>query len=164
MMMESSQVNVESKICFAGKAKKTVDNKRRVNIPANIVNQISSKAFHITRGQDQNLFVYPKEIFYQKAAKLNFHFGSRGEVEKEKRLYFLETMADAREVQCDQQGRIMIPQEFLDYANIKESVLIIGAFDKLVLCNPDVFEQFIKSSQFTEQDRVTQFGWADREE
>ena len=162
-MMESSLVDIDSNICFAGKAEKSVDNKRRINIPAYFVNQISSKTFHITRGQDQNLFVYPKEVFYQKAARLNLHYGSRGQEEREKRLYFLETMADAQAVQCDQQGRIMMPQEFLDYANIKDRVLIIGAFDKLVLCNPDVFEQFKKSSQFTEQDRVTQFGWADRE-
>jgi len=97
------------------------------------------------------------------AARLNAHFGSSGEKDKGKRLYFQETMGDAHPVQCDQQGRITVPQAFLDYAKIKDKVLIIGAFDKLVFWNPELFEEFKKSSQFSEQERVHQFGWADRE-
>jgi division/cell wall cluster transcriptional repressor MraZ len=154
----------KAQICFAGKAEKSIDSKRRINVPAQLINQVSDKVFHITRGQDQNLFVYPKEVFFEKAARLNKHFGSRGQKDREKRVYFLETMADAHPVQCDQQGRISIPQEFLDYARIKDKVLIIGAFDKLVFWNPEIFNQFKKTGTSTAQERVHQFGWADREQ
>jgi len=152
-----------SQICFTGNVEKTVDSKRRVNIPAYLVNQVSDKTFHITRGQDHNLLIYPKEIFIKMAARLSTHYGSSGEKDKEKRLYFQETMGDALPVQCDQQGRITVPQQFLDYAKIKDKVLIIGAFDKLVFWNPELFERVRASSQLSEQERVHQFGWADRE-
>lgn len=150
-------------ICFAGKAEKSVDSKKRINIPAHLINQVTDKTFHITRGADKNLFVYPKEVFFKKAARLNKYFGSRGQADLEKRLYFIETMADAHPVQCDQQGRIHVPQEFLDYAEIKDRVLVIGAFDKIVLCDPAIFETVKQASQLSGQERVTQFGWADHE-
>ena len=151
-------------ICFAGKFEKNVDAKHRINIPALLVNQVSSKTFNITRGQDHNLFVYPLEVFIEKAQKLNKSFGSRGEKDREKRLYFQETMADAQPVQCDQQGRLIIPEEFLDFAEINDRVLIIGAYEKLILWNPELYKAFIESSEYTEEERVHQFGWAENEE
>ena len=151
-------------LCFTGKFSQTVDAKRRVTIPAFFLTQISDKTFHITRGPDKNLFVFPREIFIRKAAKLNKHFGSRGEKDKEKRLYFLETLGDAQPVQCDQQGRITVPQEFLDYAKIMDRILIVGAYNKFVFWNPKLLEAFKSSSQYSEQQRVGQFSWAEEDE
>jgi len=150
-------------ICLSGRFEKTVDTKRRVNLPALLINDISDKTFHVTRGPDHNLFVYPKKVFFEKAARLNKSFGARGQKDKEKRLYFLETMADAHPVQCDQQGRIVIPQELLDYSEIKDKILIIGAFEKLVFWNPRLYAKLKKEIPSTEQERVNQYGWAEEE-
>jgi len=158
-----SAMSTLPKICFTGTFDKTVDSKRRINLPAALTNQVPDRTFHIMKGQDLNLFVYPQEMFMAMAARLNTHFGFRGETDKEKRIYFMETMADAHPVQCDQQGRITVPQKLLEYAKIRERVLIIGAFDKLVLWNPDLYEEFTGDSQYTAQERVNQFGWAERE-
>ena len=148
-------------IFFTGKFDKTVDAKRRVNLPTILINQVENKTFNITRGQDQNLYVYPQEVFIQKAMQLNKNFGSRGEQDLERRLYFQETLADAQPVQADQQGRIIVPQYFLDYAKIDTDALIIGAVDKLIFWNPDLYNKFIQSSQFSEKERVNQFGWGE---
>ena len=157
-------MQVEPFIFFTGKYEKTVDAKRRVNLPAILISQVASKTFNITRGQDQDLYVYPQEVFVKKAMQLNENFGSRGEQDLERRLYFQETLADAQPVQADQQGRIILPQSFLEYAKIDTNVLIIGAVDKLIFWNPDLYHSFIQSSQLSEKERVNQYGWGESKE
>ncbi len=180
-------------LCFTGKSKFTVDAKRRVNIPASAIlelykqsqeykqevtgeagnNEIkeseaikkfkeSAIIFHLTRGPNDCLFVYPREVFMEKAARLSAHFGSRG-TDDEARRYFLETMADAHPVRCDQQGRVTVPQEHLDYAKISDQVLVVGAFDHLEIWSPDVYGAFISGGKTSSQERVKLFGWAEQE-
>ena len=151
----------ESPVFFTGETEKNIDSKRRVNIPAHLINQVPDKTFHITRGDDQNLYIYPTKVFFKNAAKLSTSFGTRGQKDREKRLYFQETMKDAHPVQCDQQGRITVPQKFLDFAKIEKRVLIIGAFDKIIFWNPGRFEAFQNSGELSEQERVNRFGWGD---
>ena len=68
-----------NEICFSGKFLQTVDAKRRVSIPAFFHGQVQSKVFHITRGLDSNLFVYPREVFVKMAARINDNFGGLDE-------------------------------------------------------------------------------------
>jgi len=152
-----------SEICFSGKFLQTVDAKRRVSIPAFFHGQIQSKVFHITRGLDSNLFVYPREVFVRMAARINENFGGRGEKDREKRVFFQETMGDAQPVQCDQQGRVTLPPEFIEYAKIDKKVLIIGGHNKLVFWDPDEYNTFIQSSKKSPQERVSEFGYAEGE-
>jgi MraZ protein len=123
----------------------------------------SGLIFHITRGPNDCLFVYPREVFKNMVTRLNAHFGSRGTSDDEERRYFLETMGDAHPVRCDQQGRITVPLEHLEYAKISGEVLIIGAADHLEFWNPKVYEEFIGVSQFSSKDRVNRFGWVEKE-
>jgi len=155
--------DTQAEICFSGKFPLKVDAKRRVSIPAFYLGQVQSKIFQIARGPDHNLFVYPMEVFMKIASKINENYGSRGEKDREKRLYFNETMGDAQPVQCDQQGRITVPPEFLKYANITNKVLIIGGYTKLIFWNPDDYEKFISSGEMTSQERVGEFGWVEGE-
>ncbi|MCK5148215.1 hypothetical protein KAR48_15775 [bacterium] len=176
-------------LCITGKYQFTVDTKRRVNIPAPAMLELfkqtqiymeaggvvskdsdafkkfkeSDVTFHITRGPNDCLFVYPRDVFMQKAARLNSHFGSRGTENNEERRYFLETMADAQPVRSDQQGRVTVPQEHLDYAGITKHALVIGAFDHLEIWDPEVYDAFISGSTVSPQERVKKFGWAERD-
>ena len=150
-----------SSICFTGSAEKPVDERRRIYLPAVYTNQLTQRVFHVTRGQDRSLFIYPNEIFVVKAETLNRSIGFRGQPDKEKRLYFLETMAGAHALKCDEQSRICLPQEFLDYADIKDKALIIGGVDKLILMNPDIYRTLLQASESTEEERVHRYGWGE---
>ncbi len=165
-------------LCFTGKDTYTVDTKRRVNIPASAIHELSilHKAndnskdfnvteiiFHITRGQNDCLFIYPRQVFMQMASRLNSHFGSRGTDDDDERRYFLETMSDAHPVRCDTQGRITVPQEHLEYAKIKGKAIVIGAVDHLEFWDPDEYHTFVNKSTSTPKDRVKRFGWVEKE-
>jgi MraZ protein len=72
-------------------------------------------------------------------------------------------MANAHPTRCDQQGRILIPEEHLHYASIKKEVLIIGVVNKLEFWNPRHYSTFMTEGNLNTQDRVRQFGGVDRE-
>jgi len=152
-------------LAFSGKFPYTVDSKGRVNIPAIIRSQLgpeSDNTFHIAEGPNDCLFVYPRESFVHIAAKLEKKYGSLSSSDEERR-YLLRIMANAHPSRCDQQGRIMVPREHLDYAKIKDKVLIIGVFNKLEFWDPKNYEKFIEESGFSTKERVQKFGGADRD-
>ena len=53
-------------------------------------------------------------------------------------------MSNAQPCRSDQQGRIIIPKEHLDYAQIKEEVLIVGLGSRIELWNPELFDKSIE--------------------
>ena len=150
---------------FSGKFLYTVDAKDRINIPATYRNQIgkeSDNIFHVTLGPRECLFGYPQKVFIPIATRWEQKYGSLSTGDEERR-YFLETMANAQPTRCDQQGRIIVPKEHLEYAKIENEVLIIGAVNKFEFWNPELYDQFIKSSPITSRERVNRYGGADRE-
>ncbi len=46
--------------------------------------------------------------------------------------------------QLDQQSRITLQQDLLDYAGIEKEVLILGVLDRIELWSPTVYEEFQK--------------------
>lgn len=54
--------------------------------------------------------------------------------------------ADARPLQFDVTGRIVIPGELLKHANIKETALFVGRGNSFQIWNPDDFEKTQKTS------------------
>jgi MraZ protein len=150
---------------FSGKFLYTVDSKGRINIPAifrSQLSRLSDNTFHITYGPNDCLVVFPREVFIPFAEKLDGEYGSLSASDDE-RGYFLEVMADAHPVRCDQQGRIVVSQEHLDHAKIKEKVLIVGAVKKMEFWNPKIFNEFLKKSKLSKKSQVKKYGGADRE-
>ena len=152
-------------LSFSGKFLYAADGKGRINIPAPFRSQLSEPSdstFHVLMGPDGCLFVYPREVFQGIAQKLEKKYGSMS-TPPEQRRFFLKTMANAHPTRCDQQGRIIIPEEHRQYAAIENEVLIIGAVNKLEFWNPGRYAAFIAEGDLNDQDRVRRFGGVDRE-
>lgn len=161
---------------FSGKYTNTVDSKRRINIPASVIQEIARfyhytkdapYVFHIVPGPNDSLFVYPREVFEQIAENLERQYGSLGldednEDELEGKRFFSWMMGEARPLVCDQQGRITVSQDHLDYAGIEGQVCIIGMYNRLEFWNPKRYECFIKEGKYTKKELVRRFGRADR--
>ncbi len=59
--------------------------------------------------------------------------------------YYMSVMgANSGDSQLDSQGRIAIPQKLLAYAGIKKEIMIIGAFNRIEMWNPEKREQYLK--------------------
>ncbi|WMJ23768.1 division/cell wall cluster transcriptional repressor MraZ [Paludicola sp. MB14-C6] len=99
----------------------SIDVKGRLNFPAKLRENLGGR-FIITKGLGDNcLFVYSMEewqIVEQKIKGLPL-----SKARNLQRFFF----ASALEVEPDKQGRIVIPNNLREYANLDKDVMIIGA-------------------------------------
>jgi len=138
---------------FKGSYKYTIDHKGRVNIPAKFRRSIPAKfrrstastshdLYVITRGLEGCLFVYPAEEWERVEQKLqNLSF-----TQKSHRLFGRYLLSNASDVQLDRQGRITIPQNLLELAEIKKDVLIIGVLERIEIWDPEVHQKYLDSA------------------
>ena len=127
---------------FKGSYTYSVDNKGRLNLPANLRKYVSPEAnetFVITRGFEKCLFVYPLDEWN----KLEERLRELSSYNPQDRLFMRAILEYAKESQLDGQARIMIPQQLLDYAGIRNEVRVIGVLDKIELWNPKIYEDYL---------------------
>lgn len=132
---------------FIGKYQFTLDDKGRVNMPAKFRKALTSEAdnmFIITQGYDKCLDVYSMDVFQEKFVNKINDFS---ESEDSHRFYSSSKGETSIDVSLDKQGRIAIPQAFLDYAGIKKDVLIIGAFHRIEIWDPKERELYTERMQ-----------------
>jgi len=131
---------------FKGQFRYTIDSKGRINIPAKFRKAISPEAnetFVITRGMENCIYVFPLDEWNKTEEKLRRLSTNRKDI----RLFIRMTTSYASESQFDKQGRIAIPQYLIDLVKIKREILIIGTLDKLEIWNPELYEEYLKSSE-----------------
>ncbi len=122
---------------FLGTHRHTVDAKGRLSIPSKF-RKATGDVFVVTRGLDGCLFLYPKEewdLIAQKVRSLEW-------TEDDPRFFAREFAAYAHEMTVDSHGRVMLPQELRELVYIGIDVLVIGAFERIELWDPDVYKAY----------------------
>jgi len=130
---------------FYGEYEHTIDKKGRLIVPARfreIFKERYCEKFYVTRGLDKCLFLFTEEDWKQQEKKFKELPFTREESRKFNRLYF----SGACEVVCDMQGRILVPQYLLDYATIKDDVMIVGVSDRVEIWSKEKWQHFFGSS------------------
>lgn len=70
--------------------------------------------------------------------------GSLSTYNADARNFTRRIMMWAEEVSLDEkQGRIVIPKPLMEFAGIKDKGLVLGAYDRIEIWNPEVFEQYL---------------------
>jgi MraZ protein len=113
---------------FTGEYRHTIDDKNRLAIPAPIRDSIDinvdGKGFYITRGLDTCLFMYTtnmwEKVLSKKMEKLSF----TGKMARNFQRTFFSNASKITD--CDQQGRILLPQKLKEIAKINKNVVIVG--------------------------------------
>ena len=95
----------------------------------------------MTRGIVKCIDVYPKDIWLKEVGdylqKINPF--------DEHSTFFLRSYLDtASEDSLDSQGRLLIPKNLLTFAEIEREVLVLGAYKKIEVWNPKVYEEYRK--------------------
>jgi MraZ protein len=110
---------------FLGEYVHSVDSKGRVAVPARFRSKIERGAV-LTRGVDSCLYVYPMEVWEQKARELDAAITNP----RQRRLVERRFFGMAFEVELDGQGRIVVPARFRQYAGLNGEATIVGARDR----------------------------------
>ena len=109
-----------------GKFQNSIDAKSRMIVPAKFREQLGYKCV-LTMGIDRCLYIYPMaewEKFMNKLSALPMSDANA-------RAFIRHFYANAVESEIDKQGRITLPADLREYANIDKELVTIGNLDKL---------------------------------
>lgn len=127
---------------FKGQAEYSVDSKGRVAIPSSmrsVLNPEAKGTFTVTRGLDKCIFLYPLDQWSQIEAEI----AELNSFNPEARRFIRRIMRWAREVSLDKQGRITLPKNLINFADLDGTALILGSFDHIEIWDPDHFDEYL---------------------
>lgn len=113
-------------IMFIGEYVYSIDEKKRLAIPAKFRQLLGKKAV-LTRGIDSCLVIYPLEGWQKLAEKLE----SLPSSQTDARAFARIMLSGAVDVMLDKLGRILIPDYLKNYALFKKNVAIIGLSNRI---------------------------------
>jgi MraZ protein len=106
---------------FLGEYEHNMDDKGRLAVPARFRDELGDGVV-VNRGFDRCLMGFPRAIWDQLAQQVSGLSLGQGEARNLRRLLF----SGAADVMLDRQGRILIPQNLREYANLGDQVIIAG--------------------------------------
>ncbi len=119
---------------LTGKYTHSLDAKNRLIIPSKLKEQLGDK-ITILRGSDKCLTLYSAEEWEKYAQKIS-------ELPKTKvRQLTRYIYSNSIEVQPDSQGRVMIPPEMLQFAEIQKNVITVGCGKYAEIWSEEVWER-----------------------
>lgn len=136
---------------FYGEHEHTIDNKGRLIIPSKFRDSFKEydiEKLYITRGLDKCLFMFTENEWKTQEAKFRAMSFTKPDSRKFNRLYF----SGAAQIECDKQGRILIPKYLKDYAAIKRDVVIIGVSNRIEIWSKDSWNDYYSGSKESFED------------
>jgi len=136
---------------FYGEYEHTIDKKGRLIIPSKFreaFKEYDVEKLFITRGLDRCLFMFTENEWKTQESKFRSISFTKSEARKFNRLYF----AGASQIECDKQGRILIPKYLKDYAVIKRDVMIIGVSNRIEVWSQEAWKSYYENSEESFED------------
>lgn len=120
-----------------GEFSHSLDIKGRLTLPSELRAELS-ESFYITKGLDNCLFVYGETEWENLSNKLKTLPLSKSEVRAFVRFLF----SGARKVECDKQGRFLIPQNLRDYAGLKKDIVLTGVMTRAEIWDKERYDAY----------------------
>ena len=115
----------------------TIDAKGRLILPAKFRDALGD-VFVVTKGLDKCLFVYSKDEWAILEEKLKQLPLAKAEARAFVRFFF----AGAAEVECDKQGRVLVPANLRDYALLDKDVIILGVSNRVEIWSKASWDEY----------------------
>lgn len=107
-----------------------LDSKKRISLPSKFRKEVGKKVV-ITKGLDNCLFVYTLKEWEKIAGDLS----AMPFVQSDNRNFSRFMLSGAMEVDVDSVGRILIPEFLVNFANLKDKVVIAGVHSRIEIWN-----------------------------
>ena len=130
---------------FYGEYRHTIDEKGRLFIPSKFRVTLKEKfieKFFVRRGLDQCLFVFTENEWNALTQKFKELPITQKNLRSFARLFF----SGAFEATCDKQGRIIVPGNLIEYAQIRKDVIVIGVSNRFEIWDEKAWAGFSKDS------------------
>lgn len=137
---------------FTGTYEHSIDAKHRLAIPSEIRALLGRAAegrsprsathVYVTLGEGQALCLYSEEDFEKRATDLD-----HSELDPEQLLAYERLMYSlARRVELDKQGRVRLPENLLNLAQLGTDVVLIGVKDHLEIRDRDAWHRHVQQT------------------
>jgi len=121
---------------FYGKHIHALDSKSRVFVPSKFREELGS-SFIITKGLDTCLFAFTMAEWANVEQRMkNISF-----TDNEGRSFMRFLFAGAAECEVDKQGRILIPQDLKEYANLDKEICIVGLSNRIEIWDKNLWDK-----------------------
>ena len=127
---------------FIGEYKYSIDEKKRLAIPAKFRHILSKKAV-ITRGLDNCLFLFPVKEWQKLALKLSNLPLSQADA----RGFIRIMLAGAVDVNLDALGRILIPDYLKEYADLKKKIVVAGLYNRIEIWDEKKWQEYKQKTE-----------------
>lgn len=127
---------------FLGEFECKLDSKLRIALPTALRKQLPVEAeghFVINRGFEQHLMLYPSTEWQRVTAeldRLNLYL-------KKHRDFVRYFHRGATELELDASGRLLLPRRLLDYAGIRETVILLAYAQRIECWDPVLYENML---------------------
>jgi MraZ protein len=127
---------------FLGEYRVNFSGQGRVVVPKKIREALGkTKTFTLTKGFDRCLSGFRNEDWEKETVKLMGNVAMEQQTAEAKRHFFSSAVV----IEVDEQGRIVIPKNLLDYADLKgKDVVMIGVGTYFEAWNTDAWTQYSK--------------------
>jgi MraZ protein len=122
---------------FIGEYQHTIDNKGRLIIPSKFREDLGVD-FIMTKGLDNCLFVYPNKEWKILEEKLR----SLPLTNRDARAFVRFFFAGASECTLDKQGRVLVPINLREHANLSKDAVIIGVSTRIEIWSKDEWDKY----------------------
>jgi len=140
---------------LTGTYHRSVDQKQRIALPKGIRDslaaRVASSVFYMTPGTEGSISVFAESSFEQLAGRLAEASPASGDVRAFGRLFY----AKARRVELDRQGRLRVPQELAEWAQLSDDVTLVGVGDHMELWETTRWNAYVEEQQ-TQYDQLAE--------
>ena len=130
-------------LLLTGEFNLTIDEKNRMSIPVKLREQIcqeeNGSGFYLTPGVNRIINLYPDK-YYQRIA---LAVAPRKVAPDESLVFDRINYALAGRVELDRQGRVLLPEQAMRRAGLKEQVTLIGVRDHLEVWDRQQWESYL---------------------
>ena len=119
-----------------------MDSKGRLINPAKFREELGDN-FVATRGLDNCLFIFPMDEWEQLSKKI----ANTPVTNKNARFFARFFISGATESTLDKQGRINIPTNLKEYAELEKEIVVIGLTNRIELWAKENWDQFLETTE-----------------
>lgn len=127
---------------FIGEYFHTLDDKGRISLPAKFRDRLK-EGFVIAKGLEVCLFVYPLKEWEKVGEKVQ----SLSWTKRENRIFSRSFFSGAAKDKLDKQGRVFIPANLREFAQLKKEVAIVGISNRIEIWDKPKWQIHIKEAE-----------------
>lgn len=120
---------------FMGTTYNSIDDKNRLIVPSRLRTELGNRCV-LTKGLDSCLNIYTMADWEKQMEKVS----RLPEADPKVRAFIRHFCGNAVECELDKQGRIVIPQELKDYAEIDRDLVTMGAMSKIEIWSRNLWD------------------------